>query len=162
MNTEMKNVHGRRSTDTGWEGWIGMRGTEVDLGEGRELSCWPHNSALGRAHTEAARQLLWPTASSFQLPPAAQCTKNIKHVVLTMGEGHVSCLQCGDIESQGLRTGRSQSGCCVTTCTCVWALSSQYPSLIRGGQESDPCSAKIREVLTFGVATTRTSHSRAT
>lgn len=132
---EMKNAYGGWSTDAGWEGWIGMRGTEVDLGKWRELSSWPHNSArrghIQRQQAAAVRPL--PPPSSCCLP---QCTKNIKHVVLTMGEEHVSCLQCGDIESQGLRTGRSQSGCCVTTCICIWAVSSQYPSLIRGGQDS--------------------------
>lgn len=134
----MKNAYGGQSTDTGWEGWIGMTGTEVDLGEGKELSCWPHNSAWG-GHTQRQQgSCCAPTASSFQLPPAAQCTKNIKHVVLTVGEGHVSCLQCGDIESQGLRTGQSQSGCCVTTCMCVWASAHSIQDSSEEGKSQTP------------------------
>lgn len=75
MNAESANAYGGWSTDTGWEGWIGMRGTEVDLGKWRELSCWPHNSAR-EGHVQRQRAAAAPpTASSFQLLPAASVHK---------------------------------------------------------------------------------------
>lgn len=100
---------GSWNTDTGWAGWA-----EVGLGDwkqpGLATTGWGGDTRRQRVSCLSVPTVS-PSCSTATTPTLYNCRRpprraKSKHVVLTVEEGGlVSCLERGDTESQGLRTG---------------------------------------------------------